>query len=216
MKRIIDLAWLPLNAVQLLITLLGSMIGISLALIVRVMTGSERVPLQMASWFWAPALVHGALARVEVRGRENIDFDQAHVFVANHQSMIDICALFLALPVPLRFLLKSELGRMPFLGWYVRAMGMVLVQRGHARLARDQVQQATALVKQGHSLCAFPEGTRSLDGVVGEFKSGVFRVAIDAGRPVVPIAIRGSGQVMPPGGFSIRPGRIELMIGEPI
>ncbi len=170
----------------------------------------------MAAWLWAPALVHGALARVEVRGAEKVDFDQAYVLVANHQSMIDICALFMAVPVPLRFLLKAELGWVPFLGWYTRAMGMVLIQRRDPPRARHQIQYAASLLEQGHSLCAFPEGTRSKDGVIGEFRTGVFRAAIDAGQPVVPVAIRGSGQVMPPGSFSIRPGRIEVLIGEPI
>lgn len=216
MQTIKNLGWLALNLIQLLFTLLHSMFWISIALIVRVVTGSAHVPLRMASCIWSRFLFYGALARCEVEGRDNVDFSCPHVFVANHSSMIDICALFIAIPVPLRFVLKSELGNVPFLGWYTRAMDMVLIERGGARKIVNQLQRATDLLRNGHSLAAFPEGTRSTDGTLRRFRSGVFKVAIAAGVPVVPVTLRGTGQVMPPGGFRIRPGRIRVRFGKPI
>ncbi|MFW5926776.1 MAG: lysophospholipid acyltransferase family protein [Wenzhouxiangella sp.] len=216
MKLPRKLAWGAVNAVQLVITLAWSAFWISLALLIRVVTGSPHLPLRMAGWCWAPLLIHGAPARLEISGRENIDPDTAAVYVANHQSMIDVCALFMALPLPLRFLLKAELGAVPFLGWYARAMGMILIRRGKAAQARSGLAGATALLADGHSMAAFPEGTRSRDGSMGRFRRGVFRTAIEAGVPVVPIAIDGSGHVMPPGGFHIRPGTIRVRIGRPI
>lgn len=210
-------AWLALNSVQLVLTLICSAIGITLALLIRLLTGSTRVPLRMASRLWSPFLVRGAGARLEVTGLEHLDESEAYVVVANHQSMIDICALFMAVPKPLRFMLKSELGRVPFLGWYTRAMGMVFVNRARSgKRSRDQLDQAISLVSNGHCLGAFPEGTRSRDGEVRPFKCGPFQVAIRAGVPVVPVAISGTGQVMPPDGFHIRPGRIVVRIGKPI
>jgi 1-acyl-sn-glycerol-3-phosphate acyltransferase len=216
MKTVKRVAWLVLNGIQLLITLLWSMFWIPVALLLRLLTGSARLPLRMAAWLWSPVLIHGAGARIRIEGRERVDFSRPHVFVANHQSMIDICALFSAVPVPLRFMLKAELGRLPFLGWYTRAMGMVPVQRGRHGGVRAQIRQAADLLRHGHSLCGFPEGTRSPDGSVGPFKNGLFSAAIDAGVAVVPIAIRGTGQVMPIGGFHIRPGLIEVSFGQPI
>jgi 1-acyl-sn-glycerol-3-phosphate acyltransferase len=71
-------------------------------------------------------------------------------------------------------------------------------------------------VRSGHALCAFPEGTRSRDGSVGPFKGGALQVAIEAGVPVVPVAIRGSGAVLPTSGFRVRPGVITLRFGEPM
>jgi 1-acyl-sn-glycerol-3-phosphate acyltransferase len=130
--------------------------------------------------------------------------------------MIEICALFTAVPVPLRFMLKASLGRVPFLGWYTKAMGMVLLRRGDAVDIARQLDRAAALLREGHSLAAFPEGTRSRDGSVRPFKSGTFRAAIEAGVPVVPVAIEGSGRVMPPDSFRIRPGRIRLAFGPAI
>lgn len=208
--------WGIINAVQLAWTLVWTALGISLALLVRLVTGSERIPLRMASWLWSPVLLRGAGARLEVSGLENVDFSRPHLFVANHESMIEVCALFTAVPVPLRFMLKASLGRVPFLGWYTRAMGMVLLRRGDSVAVSGQLDRAAGLLRNGHSLAAFPEGTRSRDGRVGSFKSGAFRVAIAAGVPVVPVAVAGSGRVMPPGGFRIRPGCIRLHFGRPI
>lgn len=216
MNPIKRMAWGVINAIQLLITLFWTAPLISLALLVRAVTGSPHVPLRMAGWCWAPLLVTGALARLEVSGREHIDPNAPAIYVANHQSMIDVCALFMALPIPLRFMLKAELARIPFLGWYTRAMGMILVHRGQPAHVRTRLAEVVALLRDGQSLAAFPEGTRSRDGAIGRFKQGIFQAAIAADVPVVPIAITGSGRVMPPGGFRIRPGRIRVRIGQPI
>ncbi len=216
MRAIKELGWLLLNGVQLFITIFGSMFSILLALLVRLVTGSARLPLRMAAWLWSPMLVYGALARVLVDGGEEVNYDRPCVFVANHQSMIDVCAIFIALPIPIRFLLRSELGRLPFLGWYTRATGMVLLKRGSAKEARQVVDRTVALLRGGHSVCAFPEGKRSRNGSVGKFRGGAFSAAQAAGVPVVPIAIEGSGAVMPTGTFRIRPGIIRVRIGKPI
>jgi 1-acyl-sn-glycerol-3-phosphate acyltransferase len=210
------LAWLLFNALQLLFTLLWTAGWICLALLVRVLTGGRHWPLRMASRCWAPGLLHGAGARLEVHGLERVDWSRPHVFVANHQSMIDICALFRALPVPVRFVLKQELAKVPFVGWYARAMGMVFIERASARSSARRLHAAVDVVRGGASVCAFPEGTRSRDGRVGPFKGGAFQLAIDAGVEVVPVAIEGSGRVLPAAGFRVRPGTIVLRIGDPL
>jgi 1-acyl-sn-glycerol-3-phosphate acyltransferase len=210
------LAWASFNALQLLFTLLWTAGWICLALVVRVVTGGRHWPLRMASRCWAPGLLHGAGARLEVHGLERVDWSQPHVFVANHQSMIDICALFRALPVPVRFVLKQELAGVPFVGWYARAMGMVFIERASARSSVRRLHAAVDIVRAGASVCAFPEGTRSRDGQVGAFKGGAFQLAIEAGVGVVPVAIEGSGSVLPAAGFRVRPGRLVVRIGAPL
>lgn len=209
--------WRVWNALQLGYTVAWTAGCITLALLVLALTGGRRrIPLRMASRLWAPGLMFGAGARLEIDGLARVDFAQPHVFVANHQSIIDICALFLALPVPIRFVIKQELARVPFIGWYARAMGMVFIERGQAREAASRLHGVVSLVQGGDSLCAFPEGTRSRDGSVGPFKGGAFQVALQAGVPVVPIAIEGSGAVLPASGFKVRPGTIRVRIGDPI
>ena len=80
----------------------------------------------------------------------------------------------------------------------------------------DRVRAALAAAGQPDTIAAFPEGTRSKDGSVGPFKAGILQLAIEAGVPVVPVAIEGAGRVLPPSGFSVRPGEIVLRFGDPI
>ncbi len=210
-----DWLWAPVNAVQLVFTLAWTAGWITLALLVRAFSGGPRLPLRMAARIWAPGLLTGAGARLVVEGDGRIDWSKPYVIVANHQSVIDICALFRAVPVPLRFMLKAELGRVPFLGWYTRAMGMVFVARGQRHSAVESLRRASEQVREG-SLCIFPEGPRSRDGTVGRFKLGAFQVAVDAQVPVLPVAIVGSGRVLPAAGFRVRPGEIRVRFGAPI
>lgn len=210
------LAWAAWNAVQLVFTLAWTAGLMVLVPFVRLLDGSARAPLRMASRCWAPGLLAGAGARLHVEGLDRVDWSRPCVLVANHQSMIDVCALFRAVPVPLRFVLKQELARVPLVGWYARTMGMVFIERGVARSAPQRLREAVALVHGGATLVAFPEGTRSRDGSVGPFKGGVLQVAIEAGVPIVPVAIQGSGAVLPAAGFRVRPGRIDVRFGAPI
>jgi 1-acyl-sn-glycerol-3-phosphate acyltransferase len=209
------LFWLPVNAVQAIYTVLWSAGWILAALVVRVVTGSTHPPLAMARHIWAPGLLWGARARLAARGLEHVDSAGTYFFASNHQSIIDIPVLFRLLPVDLHFIVKDELRAVPFLGWYIRAMGMIFVRRGAGRLALQQVRAAGLLIASGRSVLAFPEGTRGAE-VVQPFKTGVFLPALEAGVPIVPIAIAGAGRVLPRRGFAVRPGLIRVAVGEPI
>lgn len=211
------IGWRVFNVLQLLFTLMWTSMLICAAFLVLIATGgNKRWPLRMASRAWAPGLLTGAGVTLDLEGFDAIDFSQPYIVVANHQSMIDVCVLFRAVPMPLRFVLKQELARVPFVGAYARAMGMVFIERQSARNASRNLHDAVELFREGHSLCAFPEGTRSHDGRVGAFKGGVFNLAIEAGIPILPIAISGSGDVLPACAFRVRPGQIRLSAGAPI
>lgn len=206
-----------LNAIQFAYTLAWTMGCICAALVVFAVTGgNRRVPLRMASWLWA----HGLLAftgSFRVEGLERVDWSQPYVLVSNHQSVIDICALFRAVPVPLHFLLKQEMTRVPFVNWYAKAMGMVFIPRDDRRAATASLRRSAELVRSGAILCIFPEGTRSRDGTVAPFKPGAFQVAIDAGAKVLPVALEGTGQVLPRDGFfRVRRGPIRVRFGSPL
>lgn len=211
------LVWRVFNVAQLIFTLVWTSVLICVALLLLALCGGRKHwPLRMASRVWAPGLLFGAGVKLELEGFEAVDFSRPYLIVANHQSIIDICALFRAIPLPLRFVLKQELARVPFVGAYARAMGMVFIERHSARNASRKLHDAAALFKEGHSLCAFPEGTRSRDGRVGAFRGGVFKLAIEAGIPILPVVIEGSGDVLPAAGFRVRPGRIRLRAGTPV
>lgn len=211
------IAWTVFNSLQLLFTVTWTAGCISLALLVRRILRDERVPLRMAARLWAPGLLGGAGAKVVVEGADRVDWARPHVLVATHASVIDICALFRAAPIPLRFMLKQEMTRVPFVGWYAKAMGMCFIERegNRASMVRS-LRAAAAIVRGGHSLCIFPEGTRNRDGVVGAFKPGAFQVALATGVQVVPVAMSGSGAILPPCSFRVRPGTIHVRFGTPI
>lgn len=213
------LLWAALNALQFGFTLAWTAGWIVLALLAWALGGGRRrLPLRMAARCWAPGLLQAAGARCEVEGLERIDWSKPYVLVANHRSVIDICALFRAVPVPLRFLLKQEMAGVPFVGWYARAMGMVFVPREDRRAAAASLARCARRVGEGVPLCIFPEGTRGRDdGGVGGFKAGAFQVALAAGVEVLPVALEGTGAVLPPDGFfRVRPGTIRIRFGTPI
>ena len=206
-----------LNMVQLAWTLVWTVACIAAALVVYALGGGRRrVPLRMASWLWARGLLAFA-GPLTVEGRGRVDWSRPYVLVANHQSVIDIAVLFRAVPVPLHFLLKQEMTRMPFVNWYAKAMGMVFIPRDDRRGATASLQRSAELVRSGAILCIFPEGTRSRDGKMGQFKPGAFQTAIAAGAQVIPVALEGTGAVLPPGAeFRANPGPMRVRFGEPL
>lgn len=210
-------AWGAWNLLQLAFTLVFTAAGIGYALLLLALGCRPERVLRMGGTWWGPVLLAGAGARLVVEGRENVDFSRTHLFVSNHQSVIDICALFVALPVPLRFLLKQEMLKVPFVNWYARATGMLFLDRDSRRAGAMVRRQAAAALAQGRNLCLFPEGTRSRSGALAGFKAGLLQAAIDAGTAVVPVAIDGAGKVLPVQGlFRVRPGIIRVRIGAPI
>ena len=164
------------------------------------------------AWSWLILETTGV--QVTVEGLERLDPGRSYVFAANHQSIYDIPILFASLPFQLRIIAKDSLGRIPFMGWHLRRTGHVLVDR--ARPGAAVVRKMARLVKAGHSLIVFPEGTRSTDGSVAEFKGGPFMIALQAALPVVPISVAGSRHVMFRGELMVRPGRVRVIVHEPI
>ncbi len=152
--------------------------------------------------------------RVTIHGAELLAEGGPYVFTPNHQAHIDIAALLGYLPGNNRFASKKELFDEPVLGAVMRTLGMLPVDRDDAMKSIDVLNRA---VEQGDSIIIFPEGTRSRDGQVLPFRKGAFVAAIEMGRPVVPIVVKGTHRVMPKGGYlSIHPGRVEIVVKPPI
>jgi len=165
---------------------------------------------------WSRLILKTVLSPVCVSGLENIDRSKPVVFAANHISALDIPLIYANLPVPFRILAKRELFRYPFMGWHLTRSGQIPVDENNARANLRSLARAVDTVKSGMSLMVFPEGGRSKTGQTQPFLSGAFYVAIKAGVPVIPMAIVGTYEVLPMNTFHIRPGKLELLIGEPI
>jgi 1-acyl-sn-glycerol-3-phosphate acyltransferase len=152
---------------------------------------------------------------VTVTGLERIVPGKTYVFVANHQSIYDIPCLFWSIPFQLRIIAKESLGSFPMLGPHLKRTGHMLVDRKHPDRA-GIVGWASRLTSNGLSLIIFPEGTRSRTGMLGKFKGGSIMLAMQAGLPLVPISVIGSRHVMKKGELTTRPGRVQLIVHDPI
>jgi 1-acyl-sn-glycerol-3-phosphate acyltransferase len=165
------------------------------------------------SWSWL--ILKTILSPVKVVGRENLPHGPA-VIAANHQSAMDIPLLYVYLPTQFRIVAKVELFKYPFMGWHLTRSGQIPVDEKNVRANLKSLQRGVETLKHGMPLVVFPEGGRSADGVIKPFLSGAFYMAIKAGVPIVPVAIVGTYEVLKMNTYVIRPGSLQLVIGQPI
>lgn len=211
-----NLGWFVVNTVQALWLTCWSAFWMSAGALVGLL-GKEDIGLAFARHGWSPAVNRMAGATLDVRGLDKVDWTKPCVIVVNHQSMIDIAALQCGLPANLRFIAKRELLSVPFMGWYMRGVGMIPIDRGNTAESVARLNaQAQRIVDDCACTIAFAEGTRSRTGAIAGFKKGAFMLAISAQVPVVPVSIEGARKVLPPDGFKVRPGVIRIDIGDPI
>jgi 1-acyl-sn-glycerol-3-phosphate acyltransferase len=140
------------------------------------------------------------------------------VLVANHTSLLDINAAFAASPLPIVFLSKASVRKVPLLGVLNERAGTVFVERGNRASSERAVAALTRTVQSGRSVLVFPEGTRSKDGQLKPFKKGAFHLAQGANCPIVPMHISGTFDILPAGTFLFRPpmNGIRVSIGAPL
>jgi len=165
------------------------------------------------AWSWLILKTTGV--RVTIEGLDRIKPGTTYVFVSNHQSIYDTPVVFASLPYQIRIIAKASLARFPVLGWHLKRGGHLFVDRTHPDRA-GILKRWRALVSEGLSLIIYAEGGRSMDGRVGRFKAGSFLLAIEAGLPVVPLAVIGTRQVMPKGRLRTEPADVKLIIHDPI
>ncbi|MEJ2537274.1 MAG: lysophospholipid acyltransferase family protein [Calditrichia bacterium] len=121
------------------------------------------------------------------------------------------------LPVPLRIIAKKELFKIPFLGWGMKGVGMLSIDRSNRKKSIDTLKEAEEIIKTHVlSILAFPEGTRSDDGKIHPFKKGPFILAINTGLPLLPVSVSGTRKITPKGKISIHPGRVKVIIHPPV
>jgi 1-acyl-sn-glycerol-3-phosphate acyltransferase len=187
----------------------------AIAIIALIFPGGRRYNIWHVRW-WARALMRIARVRVDARGLENIPAEGACIYVANHQSLLDIPAVTSILPGRVRFMAKRSLFKIPIFGWCLSLEGFVPVDRADREKAGRSLEPAEKVLDTGTRLFVFPEGTRSRTGEMGTFKTGAFRLAIATGVPIVPVAIIGAEKALAPGRKLIRAGTVTVVAGEPI
>jgi len=156
--------------------------------------------------------------RLTVTGAERVPLDRAFVYMSNHLSHIDIPVLYASVPSPtLRMVAKTELFRLPVFGHAMRVGHMIEVNRADRARAVESLRRASALIADGVSVWIAPEGSRSRTGALGPLKRGGFYLARDTGTPIVPVALSGTYDVLPPDTLRMKPDMpVDVVFGAPI
>ncbi len=191
-----------------------------------ILFGLPAIPMALlpprGRWFlrlargWAAVILSVSRVRVRVLHPENLSAGESFVIAPNHESFYDIPVLFALLPMPVRFLAKRNLFRLPVLGWAMAAAGFVPVDRGGRGRTAATIGASLRRLEAGSSLIVFPEETRTRTGELLPFKTGAALLAIRAGLPLLPLGIAGTFRIQQRGGFTITPSDVVLAVGAPI
>lgn len=192
-------------------TILGSLGALALGAVDR---SGDRV-LWLAR-LWSRVILGVPGVKLDIKMRVPLDPGRPYIFMPNHASMVDIWAVLIAIPASFRFMAKKQLSRIPLFGWAMSAGRFIFIDRQNGLAARRSMDEAARRIRAGQSVVIFPEGTRTRDGRLLPFKKGGFHLAVNSGAAIVPVAIRGSRDVMPRGAALIRAGAVSVEVGEPI
>jgi 1-acyl-sn-glycerol-3-phosphate acyltransferase len=177
----------------------------------------RKVILHRFTCFWASLFTWLNPAwPIEIIGREKIDPKQTYVMVANHQSLLDILVLY-RLFTHFKWVSKSEIFKIPLVGWNMRLNDYVELRRGDRISVAAMLRHCRKTLSSGSSIMMFPEGTRSPDGRLRRFKEGAFDLAIAAQRPLLPIVVHGTASALPKKGWVLQGRhRIKVKVLDPI
>lgn len=154
--------------------------------------------------------------KIRIEGREKAVKGRTYVIISNHQSMLDIL-IANCLRYRYKWISKIENFKVPVIGWYLRMADYITVNRGNEESKLEMLEKSGKCLKNGISLMLFPEGTRSLNSEIGFFKRGAFQLAIEAGVPILPVLIDGTGGILPKHGFIFGNGRhIRIRVLDPV
>lgn len=154
--------------------------------------------------------------KVEAKGLENLYFDRGQLICSNHQSLFDIFILDSLLPIQFRFVVKKELFAMPILGKCLEFEQDISLDRENRRKGIESMKMAGRMIASKRSIVIFPEGTRSIDGKVKEFRKGSMLIATSSNAPIIPVTIDGTFMIKSKNSILIHPRKVRVIIGKPI
>lgn len=152
--------------------------------------------VQQVVRFWARTTLLSTGSTVTVEGSENLPEHRNICFISNHQGMFDIPLVLGFIGIPTGFIAKQELFKVPVISQWMREIPCVFIDRGSARKAIESFNASAEVIRSGHPMVIFPEGTRSRSDQMGEFHPGSLKLPAMAGATIVPLAIKGSWRVM--------------------
>jgi 1-acyl-sn-glycerol-3-phosphate acyltransferase len=166
--------------------------------------------------FWARLNSIATPMFVNIQGLEFIDKKQSYVIVSNHQSFYDIFILYGWIGIDFKWVMKSSLRKVPFLGSACEKIEHIYIDRSNPAAAIKSINQAKEKIVNGTSVIFFPEGTRSTTGKIGTFKKGAFIFAMEMDLPILPITIIGTKNILPAKTLDLFPGKAEMIIHPPV
>ena len=160
-------------------------------------------------------LVKRSGSSIYILGTEKIP-DGPVLFVSNHQSNFDIPLMLSFVNKPKSFIAKIELANIPLLSCWLKAGNCVFIDRENPRQSLKVINEGIEILKSGHSMVIFPEGTRSKGPQIQDFKKGSLRLATKSGVPIVPVTIKDSYKMYEENNGRIRPARVTITVSDPI
>ena len=203
--------WLILVPLAVVLTILFSTLTIIFSYLV-----SPHFASRVFAVTWAKCLGWLTPMLVEVQGEEHAQRDRSYVVVCNHQSMYDILVLYGWLRLDMKWVMKAELRKVPFIGIGCEKAGHIFVNRRNHKQAAEAINAALERLGDGIGILFFPEGTRSNDGQLLPFKKGAFHTAIQQQIPLLPVTVVGTREIVPNKTLKFFPGRAKMVIHPPI
>ena len=173
-------------------------------------------------WGYWPGMIWGRLFYIifliplKIDGKENIQKGQSYVIAPNHQSYWDAFLIYGYIGIKFKWMMKKELGRIPFLGWACYMAGCIFIDRSSRESGINSIRKAESKLKDGMSVVIFPEGTRSYDGQMGKFKRGAFLISEELQLPILPVTIDGNYDVMSRHAWNVTWHPVHMTIHEPV
>lgn len=168
------------------------------------------------SKLWAYTMLGVSFVRTEIKNNEKIQPGRSYIIISNHQSLYDIIALVTTLGIQYRWFIKKEVLKIPLFGYGLYASRNIFIDRSNTAKAIESINKGIDRLPRGVSIMVFAEGTRSPDGKIREFKKGGFVTAVRREITILPVTVNGSRRILPKKSLSVTPGKIQVVIGDPI
>jgi 1-acyl-sn-glycerol-3-phosphate acyltransferase len=168
------------------------------------------------SKLWAYTMLAISFVRTEIKNKDKIQPGTSYIIISNHQSLYDIIALVTTLGIQYRWFIKKEVLKIPIFGYALYASRNIFIDRSNTARAIESINKGIDRLPRGVSVMVFAEGSRSPDGQIHEFKKGGFVTAVRRKIPILPVTVNGSRRVLPKGSLVVKPGKIQVVIGDPI
>ena len=165
---------------------------------------------------WGKIMCFAAPVKVFVKGKENIAKKKSYLIIANHQTLWDILLIYGFLNIDFRFLMKKELRKAPFLGYCCEKAGHIYVDRKSPKAALQSLNEAKQKISNGTSVLIFPEGSRSKEKEMKQFKKGAFKLATEMELDILPVTVVDSYKILRKGFLNLVPGKTGLIIHQPV